>query len=234
MSRFSDDGEDDFNNQGLMWWHNVEQAIAGRKGRKVLEELRATLLALPEKRLIHGHLCDGQDVCAVGALVVARRVAAGEERAAVMAALGPPPDIDCRCMHPRGSHPEDGPCAVCAKNLEEWIAANPGKMEHAEYNIWTCKAYDRDLEYEDAWDTLDVATKHGIPRLPAFAIEYHNDEEEDSGITPEQRYENTLRWIDRQLARPLLVRPPRRERKRRRTPAPPKDDGQLLLEGVSP
>lgn len=86
MSRFDDDGYDeDYNNQGLLWWANIERHINGAKGQAVLREIRDILLAMPEKALILDRLADEQGhVCAVGAVVLARRVAKGENRDEVL------------------------------------------------------------------------------------------------------------------------------------------------------
>lgn len=86
MSRFaSDDYDPTFPNEGEFFWANVERSIKGRKGQALLRELREELLAMPEKKLIRGRLADEQGhVCAVGALVVARRCAKGERREDVL------------------------------------------------------------------------------------------------------------------------------------------------------
>ena len=57
MSRFYDDYEEYFPNQGELWHANVQRALKGKRGRKALAELREALLALPDKRLIAGALC---------------------------------------------------------------------------------------------------------------------------------------------------------------------------------
>lgn len=87
MSRFSDDYDEDYNNQGALWWANANRALNGRKGRAALAELETALLELPEKKLISGRLAENGQVCAVGALVAKRRVEAGEPREAVLAKL---------------------------------------------------------------------------------------------------------------------------------------------------
>lgn len=60
-----------------LWYSNFRRTLKSQRGQKILRELEAALLALPEHRLIEGDVCDGKDVCAVGALGVARRVQAG-------------------------------------------------------------------------------------------------------------------------------------------------------------
>jgi hypothetical protein len=63
-------------------------ATRGKPGRASLQRLKDILLAMPERRLIKGALVSPEgEVCAVGAYVVAARVAKGEARAAVCADL---------------------------------------------------------------------------------------------------------------------------------------------------
>jgi hypothetical protein len=98
MSRFSDDYDEEFNNQGALWWSNAERALNGRKGLATLRELRQVLEEMPEKAIISGRLANEQgQMCVVGALVVARRVSKGEKREAVLAELARiiPEDEDC-------------------------------------------------------------------------------------------------------------------------------------------
>jgi hypothetical protein len=60
--------EEDFSGQFGLWQGNCERSIRGRKGQEELRELRAALLALPDKRLLLGSLEDEEGgVCAIGA-----------------------------------------------------------------------------------------------------------------------------------------------------------------------
>lgn len=86
MSRFNDDGDWDYGRWSL-WEQATTKALEGRRGQAALADLEAALLALPEHRLIESHLAHEGEVCAVGALVLHNRCAAGESRAAVMADL---------------------------------------------------------------------------------------------------------------------------------------------------
>ncbi len=74
MSRFSDDsGDEEFNNEWAMFWANVERSFNGRKGTALLRRFVEVLEAMPARRLIHGAVHRGVDVCAVGALVAAEK-----------------------------------------------------------------------------------------------------------------------------------------------------------------
>lgn len=102
MSRFDDEYDEYWPNQAELWHANVQRALAGRRGKKALAELREALRALPEKRLISGALCtvgaerrpenkwaradfdakveaDGQGVCAIGAFLWFKKVKAGAD-----------------------------------------------------------------------------------------------------------------------------------------------------------
>lgn len=91
MSRIDDYEPDDTKSflRSCAFQHNIEQALKGKKGQKFLRELEATLLAMPEKRLVAGTLVrepvalDGGfeiegDRCALGSVLVQRKVAAGK------------------------------------------------------------------------------------------------------------------------------------------------------------
>lgn len=112
MSRYSeyDDYDENFPNEGQLWLANAARALKGKRGRKVLADLREALLALPEKRLIASALCtvnpdkraeeidpanddyqrllfrevvteQGEGVCAIGAYLWHRKVKAGADPA---------------------------------------------------------------------------------------------------------------------------------------------------------
>lgn len=101
MSRIEEGDCDDTESflRGCAFEGNMQRAIHGRKGQKILRELEEALLAMPEKRLIHGKFATttlvaapgglptvDSDVCALGCLAVHREMKKGLSRAqAVMA-----------------------------------------------------------------------------------------------------------------------------------------------------
>jgi hypothetical protein len=85
MTRISYSEEEPWQGAFELFRANTDRQLAGRKGQATLRELEAALLALPEKRLISNAIACGDEVCAVGALLVARRVAKGEDRDEVLA-----------------------------------------------------------------------------------------------------------------------------------------------------
>jgi hypothetical protein len=90
MSRIDDYEPDSIEDELRSWAFsgNIRRAVAGKKGRKFFVELEAALVALPEKRLAKGKMVSitgaTGNVCALGAVAVARAVAAGAERPAVL------------------------------------------------------------------------------------------------------------------------------------------------------
>jgi len=68
VSRISYCDEEDFPGQFDLWQGNCERSLRGKKGQEELGELRAALLDLPDKRLLHKALEDEEGgVCAIGA-----------------------------------------------------------------------------------------------------------------------------------------------------------------------
>jgi hypothetical protein len=82
---------------------NIRRAVAGKKGQKFLRELEVVLVSLPQKRLALGAMAESKEnyegypptrspiptgeVCALGAVAVARAVAAGRDHAAILKGL---------------------------------------------------------------------------------------------------------------------------------------------------
>ena len=73
MSRH--DYSEDLDSQDLaMWRGRVMSAIRGKRGQRLLIDLREALDAMPEKRLITRDLQTNEGVCALGAVGVKRGV----------------------------------------------------------------------------------------------------------------------------------------------------------------
>lgn len=96
MTRISYSEEEPWQGAFELFRANTDRQLAGRKGQATLRELEGALLALPEKRLIGGAIACGNEVCAVGALLVQRRVDKGESRDEALARYQPaePEDVD--------------------------------------------------------------------------------------------------------------------------------------------
>lgn len=90
MSRsYNEDNDWDYARQCL-WDNAVRRATHSKRGQKVLRDVEAALLALPEKRLIEGQISDGTGVCFVGALDAHRRVLEGADWQSALTAMHDP------------------------------------------------------------------------------------------------------------------------------------------------
>jgi hypothetical protein len=58
----------------IRWRGAVASAIRGKRGQAFLREMLAALDAIPDKTLIHGELVDGDSVCALGSVGMARKM----------------------------------------------------------------------------------------------------------------------------------------------------------------
>lgn len=184
MSRFGYDGdyEEYYPNQGDLWWANIERALNGKKGQAALRDLEEALIALPEKKLVRGHIAklDGS-VCAVGALIVHKRVTAGEAREAVLAEFAT--KEECHCGHARSEHEAD---AECGGKRHNWNTH--------EDRPCSCDAYDEYIEEDSGDATASAGSKIGLTYSLAWRLAYLNDETYGEA-TDEERYEKVLAWV---------------------------------------
>ena len=67
-----DAGECDDHWRHVMWCGAVKSSLRGARGQAFLKELVAALDAMPAKRLIAGELIEDREVCALGAVGLAR------------------------------------------------------------------------------------------------------------------------------------------------------------------
>src|SRR3990167_8382977 len=98
MSRFTeyDDWDDNAQWAYIRWQGRCASVMRGRPAQRYFRELIEALDVMPVKRLIASDLCrvefnpdDSErfEVCAVGQMIVHRRVAAGEDREAVLRSM---------------------------------------------------------------------------------------------------------------------------------------------------
>jgi hypothetical protein len=88
MGRF--DNYDDYEYedwQPALWEGRVSKVMGGRPALQSFRELEQALLWLPRPALIEGTVCDGENVCAVGAFALHKRVMAGEPTQDVLDSL---------------------------------------------------------------------------------------------------------------------------------------------------
>lgn len=198
MARFHDDWYDgeEFPNQTALWNANIDRAIKGRKGQAVLRDLREALLELPQPKLINGYIAAGQDVCAVGALVVHRRVSKGEAREQVLQELETLIKPYCECGHPRDLHEDgDGYC--------KYVSGNTSK------GCWNqCEKFR--LDPEEMGDDFggDVTARLGVRAGVSYSLAWRlaslNDET-FRNATPEERWQKMMGWIDENLQEPVVA-----------------------------
>lgn len=138
----------------------------------------------------------------MGALIVHRRMTAGEEREAVLAELEALSPALCECNHPEPEH-EDGVCGGCVQATHWWNEArtkNGGEMRWGPPRI--CESFVDSGETEDSdqggWLTVDQGKRAGLTYVLAWEIAYRNDEHYDRA-SPEERYEKVLAWTREHL-----------------------------------
>jgi hypothetical protein len=175
VSRFDDYYDEEwFPNQGELWHANVKRALAGKRGRKALAEMREALQALPEKRLIAGALCT------VGGV---------EQRA--------------KRNDPHGWYREDlarkvkaegeGVCAIGAYLWFRKVKA--GADPQAAFDELPTLL---DSEGEGDVATADAGRRAGLTFTLAWTLASKNDSAFDA-MTPEERYDAFMQWLDEQL-----------------------------------
>lgn len=178
MSRYEDNGEGEvFPGQFQLFQANVERALRGKRGRQALADLREALLNLPEKRLIEGALCT---------------------------------------VNPeRRKRPEVGPAKVWAEMLNYDLAEHveiegEGVCAVGAYAWWKkVKAGADPVEAFDSLPTLlesqepidstaRVGNEAGLAMTLAYELAFRSDEVY-GGLTPEERYQKFLDWLNEQL-----------------------------------
>lgn len=178
MSRFGDYDDEYFPNQADLWHANVKRALAGKRGKKALAELREALRALPEKRLISGALCT------VGA---AKRIEGERDPWGYLKAE----------VEDKLKRDGEGVCAIGAylwfKKVKSGIDPQAAFEE-----LPMLLDYEGDSDYQTAVE----GQRAGMTFTLASTLAYRNDMSYES-MTPEQRYEAFMKWLDEQLAEPV-------------------------------
>jgi hypothetical protein len=188
MSRFVEgDGEELWPNQGLMFDHNVRQALKGKRGRRALAELREALLHLPEPRLIANALCTVNSekrrpepiTSLVGDSEFNREMAELEEE-----------------NFARLIEQGEGVCAVGA--YVWWQRVKGGMDPQAAFD-----SLDTLADYDDSQNAMDETIASGkaagLAGPLAFELFSRNDDWYNA-MSPEERHAAFLSWIDRELA----------------------------------
>lgn len=176
MSRFDNDGDYEDSIPWDRWEQIVSNALGGKRGQAALAEIEEALVALPEAKLIEGHLATKDSVCTIGALVAHKRakrdgtdIATASE---AMAVVKP-----CMCGHSPAEH-AGGHCTALRWGGGECY----------------CDEFEQDTE--EAHDTASAGQAEGLAWSVAWHLAYLNDEQM-GGLAPEERYRKMLAWVRR-------------------------------------
>lgn len=181
MSRYYEgDYDESFPNEAALWRANAERALKGKRGRKALAELREALRNLPEKRLIDSALCT------VNAPKRREEVAANDSRGWAT-----------REFDTFIEQTGEGVCAVGAYAWWQKVKAGADPQEAFD-SLPSLMNNDGD----EIWQTEQVGVRAGLTQYVAWELAYRNDETY-MRLTPEERYERFMTWLDEQLAEPV-------------------------------
>jgi hypothetical protein len=198
MSRFSEyddyEGEADQILAMGRWEHNARVALKGKRGRKLLAELREALLALPERRLIASALCTaGAEKRKAGIL---------EEEDRGWQGLAPEwrPDKPWRdeseAFAAVVKRQGEGVCAIGAWLWYRQVKA--GADPAAAFDSLPLVFDGQEGCGDGLSDTADYAKRAGATFTLAWELAYRNDET-FRDKTPEERWEAFVAWIDAEL-----------------------------------
>lgn len=186
-----------------LWRANVRRALAGKRGQAALRELRAALDALPEKRLIEGALCTVglADRIKTMPVSVVRDIPPLSRDASGQAVWGEPVPTPVRnyerdsliqYVEEHEGQPE-GVCLVGA--FVWWTKVKEGMDPEAAFASLPVLP---DTDAGD-WDTAAAGEEAGLAGVLAWELAYLNDEA-TGGMTPEDRYDWFVAWVDKHLA----------------------------------
>lgn len=156
MSRINYSDEEDRPGQFALWDANCRRSLKGKAGQRELRELKAALLALPEKRLIRDALTDDDGgVCAI-------------------ACYGRHKGVDLSKFDPEYESDEVG----IAGGMPRLVA-------------WRVVALN-DIILDTVWEVAHgpVERYHGSYKGGIALIR---------DVTPEERYDAVLKWVNQQL-----------------------------------
>lgn len=184
MSRF--DFDDDEGIPYGLWEQMVSNALSGERGQAALAELEVALTALPHKRLVYGNLAADDTVCAVGAYVASersKRLGIPFQEAVAMLNRA----TQCSCRHTYADHAGTGKCTAMSRTMA-W------DTREAKEGTCTCEEFKPEKEYIS--ETVEAGRGAGLKYTVAWHLAYLNDEQFEE-MSPEERYEATLAWVQR-------------------------------------
>lgn len=152
------DGED--SREHALFQGRLSRSLRGKAGQAALRELEAALVAMPEPELYSGVFAQPSgEVCALGALAVAKKVAAGVSRAEALAVCA---DVDPDLSEEVGEDlgfPRLVAQAVVWENDEAnttvWeVAEGPAHPQRGIYPYKGGIAYIRDVTPRERYDAM--------------------------------------------------------------------------------
>lgn len=182
----SDDYEEDWPNQGAFWWANAQRALKGKRGKKALAELREALLMLPERRLIEG---------AISTVALKEEAAAMPNERPVFGSDKTYPNWAKQEAERKCATEGMGVCAVGAYMLRKRVLELGESPEEAMRNLPSSS----DVLGFDIHETVLQGESAGLTSYVAFLLADRNDETYRK-MTPEERFDAFLAWIDKELA----------------------------------
>ena len=209
MSRFGDgDYEPVIDKRGReidttgLWRANVARALRGRRGQAALRDLREALLALPEKRLIEGALCT---VGLKGRIEAMPETVIRDVRGYHRDANGqvtwtepeptPVQNYERTSLIEFAEEHEGQPEGVCAVGAYAWWKKVKAGMDPEAAFADLPVLPDNDA---GEWETASAGEAAGLAGILAYELAYMNDERY-GGMSPEQRYDAFMKWLDSQL-----------------------------------
>jgi hypothetical protein len=130
MSRsgYTDDCE---SNVGFLWESVMKTAIQGKRGQRLLREMGAVLDAMPVKELAAGVIVEAGQVCALGAVAVARGIDVSaldpEDAAAVAKVFDIPKTLAREIAH---ENDDDDGCFCGETPAERWARMREWVNDH--------------------------------------------------------------------------------------------------------
>jgi hypothetical protein len=186
VSRFSDEYDDEswYPNAAALWSANVDRALRGKRGKKALREMREALLALPEHRLIAGALCTVKPEQRLERAVTEAHSDYGKKWI----------QEDWK----QEVEPQGG--GVCAIGAYLWFKkVKAGADPQAAFDELPTLLGSHDGGYM----TAELGRDAGLTFTLAQMLVWRNDQRYE-GMTPEERFEAFVAWIDEQLADPAV------------------------------
>lgn len=187
----NDDYDEDFPNQGEFWWANAMRALHGKRGKKALAELREALLMLPEKRLVSG---------AISTASLKEKIPSMPDEKKMFGSDKTYPNWEKREALAKCEREGVGVCAVGAYMLRKRVLELSETPEEAMRQLPSSA----DFEGYDLNETMLQGQAAGLTSYVAYLLADRNDETY-ARMTPEERYEAFLQWIDKELGADAAV-----------------------------